>query len=177
MRNTRCWCYKCNRNVICTNELRCPFCNDDYLEIQNEQNENNNENGNRFTRLFNSILGWVGNIINRNANDSPHISVNDFFVGSEDQLQELIERLTRMDEGSTGSRPTNDGFIKGLKLVKFSESDCIEDSCTICLDQFEPDTEIVLLPCKHGYHKNCIEPWLRMHSECPSCRYKFPEVN
>ena len=29
---------------------------------------------------------------------------------------------------------------------------------------------IMMTPCHHIFHSNCLEEWLRMKKECPSCR-------
>jgi len=43
--------------------------------------------------------------------------------------------------------------------------------CPICLENFENQTKIKLLPCDHGYHPECIGPWIADHSDsCPVCR-------
>jgi E3 ubiquitin-protein ligase RNF13 len=44
-------------------------------------------------------------------------------------------------------------------------------SCPICLENFEERTKIKLLPCDHGFHKDCIEPWIAANNDsCPICR-------
>eukprot|EP00730_Choanoeca_flexa_P008785 TRINITY_DN12535_c1_g2_i11.p3 TRINITY_DN12535_c1_g2~~TRINITY_DN12535_c1_g2_i11.p3 ORF type:complete len:104 (+),score=24.95 TRINITY_DN12535_c1_g2_i11:963-1274(+) len=42
--------------------------------------------------------------------------------------------------------------------------------CIICLGQFEVDEEIRTLPCKHEYHKDCIDPWIHTNGTCPLCK-------
>jgi len=45
------------------------------------------------------------------------------------------------------------------------------DSCAICLDDFQMNEQLRLLPCKHGFHIHCIDPWLSKSSElCPMCK-------
>lgn len=160
--------------------------NNEYQSRNNEDQRRNNESqrrrneergGDFYQELFGRMFDWVGNIVQRNSSEPRRrtIDINDFFTGSEDQLQELIERLMGMNEGSSGSRPAQQRFINRLRTEKFRDSRCSDDSCPICLDQFQPSTDIVVLPCNHGFHKNCIEPWLKMHSECPLCRHKLPE--
>eukprot|EP00924_Labyrinthula_sp_SR-Ha-C_P004625 maker-scaffold_1-snap-gene-6.4-mRNA-1 protein AED:0.00 eAED:0.00 QI:140/1/1/1/1/1/2/159/576 len=47
--------------------------------------------------------------------------------------------------------------------------DC--DNCVICLSEFNLDDYATVLPCKHIYHKECIEPWLTNKSSlCPICK-------
>lgn len=43
-------------------------------------------------------------------------------------------------------------------------------SCLICLMDFASGDELMVLPCFHRYHVDCIDEWLRNHSACPSCR-------
>lgn len=48
---------------------------------------------------------------------------------------------------------------------------CTNDSCAICLDDFQDQQEIKLLPCQHGFHINCIDPWINDRSDlCPICK-------
>lgn len=45
------------------------------------------------------------------------------------------------------------------------------NTCFICLDNFQEKDEIIILSCKHNFHYICIENWLKNHSnKCPTCR-------
>jgi hypothetical protein len=42
--------------------------------------------------------------------------------------------------------------------------------CSICLSPVETGSEsIVLVPCEHEYHPDCIKSWLQEHKTCPLC--------
>jgi len=44
-------------------------------------------------------------------------------------------------------------------------------SCPICLEDFDEETKVKLLPCAHGFHSGCIEPWFAGQKDsCPICR-------
>lgn len=45
-------------------------------------------------------------------------------------------------------------------------------TCSICIDEFEEGEQIRLLPrCGHGYHTDCILPWLTERQGCcPFCK-------
>lgn len=34
---------------------------------------------------------------------------------------------------------------------------------------------VVLLPCEHIFHENCVKEWARLHSNCPLCRFEPTE--
>lgn len=44
------------------------------------------------------------------------------------------------------------------------------EKCTICLVNFEGNIEIRTLGCKHLFHTNCVDRWLRSNKQCPMCR-------
>jgi len=58
------------------------------------------------------------------------------------------------------------------QLYKKKKARLTNSSCPICLDNFEKQTKIKILPCEHGFHSNCIEPWIADHhnDSCPICR-------
>ena len=45
------------------------------------------------------------------------------------------------------------------------------DVCAICLEEFSYGDVVKILPCKHVFHVNCIDPWcLAQTPSCPTCR-------
>jgi Ring finger domain len=70
-------------------------------------------------------------------------------------------------------------FVYGLccsqqvahELIANSEDD-EPPSCPICLDQFQFDSKVTILPCGHPYHQDCVLPWLtQRQSVCPLCKF------
>ncbi|EOA22940.1 hypothetical protein CARUB_v10003676mg [Capsella rubella] len=48
--------------------------------------------------------------------------------------------------------------------------------CAICLNEFEDDETLRLLPkCDHVFHPQCIGAWLQGHVTCPVCRTNLAE--
>ncbi|KAK1432366.1 hypothetical protein QVD17_09262 [Tagetes erecta] len=55
--------------------------------------------------------------------------------------------------------------VKGLKIGKGSLE------CAVCLNEFEDEETIRLIPkCDHVFHAECIDAWLEHHVTCPVCR-------
>jgi len=55
--------------------------------------------------------------------------------------------------------------------VSRNKTSIINDSCAICLEDFQERTKLKLLACGHGYHSKCIAPWIAERSDtCPVCR-------
>ncbi len=46
--------------------------------------------------------------------------------------------------------------------------------CTICQENMKAGDTVRWLPCQetlnHAFHKDCIDPWIKDHSSCPTCR-------
>ncbi|KAK7141693.1 hypothetical protein R3I93_015742 [Phoxinus phoxinus] len=53
------------------------------------------------------------------------------------------------------------------------EVDSEDTSCVVCTDSFTRNEQVTVLPCRHLYHKKCIEPWLLEHATCPMCKYNI----
>jgi hypothetical protein len=45
-----------------------------------------------------------------------------------------------------------------------------EESCGICMEKYITGKVITYLPCKHFFHKDCIDEWFKIKSSCPLCR-------
>jgi hypothetical protein len=46
----------------------------------------------------------------------------------------------------------------------------LQDTCAICLAEFELNDPACLLPCAHLFHTPCLESWIGSHSTCPFCK-------
>ena len=44
------------------------------------------------------------------------------------------------------------------------------ERCAICLEDFEIE-EVLVTPCNHIFHEECIIPWVKSHDQCPVCRF------
>lgn len=45
-----------------------------------------------------------------------------------------------------------------------------QDDCVICLSCIDKHHQISITPCKHVFHKKCIDKWKKKANTCPLCR-------
>mmetsp|Transcript_15624 Transcript_15624/g.31975 ORF Transcript_15624/g.31975 Transcript_15624/m.31975 type:complete len:1001 (+) Transcript_15624:190-3192(+) len=81
-------------------------------------------------------------------------------VGSKEELP--------LDEEQPADAPLS--FRTQRRLRAFTTTTCT--TCSICIDEFEEGEKIRLLPlCGHGFHTECILPWLKDRQGCcPLCK-------
>jgi len=49
--------------------------------------------------------------------------------------------------------------------------------CAVCTEPFKIGSEALKLPCKHYFHHDCINEWLRRNNRCPLCRHELPTLD
>ncbi|XP_057533486.1 RING-H2 finger protein ATL54-like [Amaranthus tricolor] len=63
--------------------------------------------------------------------------------------------------------------INSITVFRYKKEDGLIDGsdCSVCLSEFQEGESLRLLPkCKHAFHIDCIDTWLRSHTNCPLCR-------
>lgn len=64
-----------------------------------------------------------------------------------------------------------------LKPIKYSEGiNHYHTNCTVCLEDFTSDCQVIFLFCKHIFHFNCLKDWLDKNillPKCPNCNYNI----
>jgi hypothetical protein len=93
---------------------------------------------------------FKGVCFNNNSNNSNNRIYNS------DIESRLIPNLSQIDK----------------KTISYEEllNDNNDDDCTICLEEFNNDDEIVKLKCNHLFHSKCIDDWIEKNQSCPLCR-------
>uniref|UniRef100_A0A3Q4MZ25 RING finger protein 215-like n=1 Tax=Neolamprologus brichardi TaxID=32507 RepID=A0A3Q4MZ25_NEOBR len=43
------------------------------------------------------------------------------------------------------------------------------ETCAVCLEPFNNNQCLRVLPCLHEYHRDCVDPWLLLQHTCPLC--------
>lgn len=81
-------------------------------------------------------------------------------------------------------KPGYDIFIKSAEPaeVESEVAQCsdawsgltIEPTCCICLGELSCGDTCCTTPCKHVFHKDCMDTWVRQRNRCPLCVQKIP---
>lgn len=84
------------------------------------------------------------------------------FMGESQDEEIYVLRETELNN-------LNQGRYEDLRNNNYILNDCTQ--CSITLEEFQPDTEVISLPCRHAFKKMAIRHWL-LHSsnKCPVCR-------
>ena len=106
-------------------------------------------------------------------------------------LRQLIDRVIALCRGSqipiTRKRLRlwkKKRDIRRIKCKKFEEYDSKLSGdadfitggsahCVICLEEYQAESMVIFLKCKHSFHRDCGLPWLKEHETCPICRQYF----
>ena len=102
-----------------------------------------------------------------------------------EQLLALQQRVGNVNQGASEQRidqlPTskyNSGKPTSSSTSSSSSTESSsndpdpnqDNTCSICMSEFEDGETIRRLPCFHAYHSSCIDQWLKQKAQCPVCR-------
>ncbi|XP_042507067.1 E3 ubiquitin-protein ligase CIP8-like [Macadamia integrifolia] len=86
----------------------------------------------------------------------------------------LLQNLAESDGGARrGAPPAARSAVAALETVEIT----LEEGglvCAICKESVPVGATARKLPCGHGYHGDCIVPWLDSRNSCPVCRFELP---
>lgn len=75
---------------------------------------------------------------------------------------------------NAASSSSNGGSFQTIRVsvgTNFTSTECKEETCSVCLSEFNEGDEVRVLPgCAHVFHLLCIDKWLLSHTNCPLCR-------
>ena len=140
--------------------------------------------GNSGSRFYESIMNNFTDIINRNNNTDRPISgfSLQYQTVPLNSYSNMLNSFMGMNATSLNTQPLNEDVkmvlteseISNLKKMKLKDVSGInhesEHKCTVCLENMSEEDEVILLDCKHFFHKKCIETWFKECSnKCPIC--------
>ena len=121
---------------------------DSLITNENEKSKNNINNNN---------IDNNNNIINNQIQNNNNIISNEEYNLNQDKIIDLMK--------------------KNFNFIDFSSiKEKLDNKCSICIEEFVASDKVVITPCNHIFHKNCINNWLIKNNneiKCPNCNHIF----
>jgi len=113
---------------------------------------------------------------------------------SDEQINRLpvytyCEKKTKGSDTSTETKDKNENEIEFTQLDTSGDSNShkieisvvpekkkiepTKDICSVCLETLATGDKMRTLNCLHGFHKDCIDRWLKTKASCPICNFKI----
>jgi hypothetical protein len=89
------------------------------------------------------------------------------------QSEEATLRFFAQYKCSTNSSNHSSTDIRSNDVIDpaNSDEDHHQPTCAVCLEVLTMHSKVAVLPCDHGFHFECIAPWLtRRQASCPLCK-------
>lgn len=88
----------------------------------------------------------------------------------------LIRVLARL-QNQNAPKGATDAIINLMPITIITEELVRDDkTCPVCLNDMVVGEEARLLTCRHLFHKQCVDEWLRVNASCPTCRMSIINV-
>ncbi|XP_035491883.1 RING finger protein 150a isoform X2 [Scophthalmus maximus] len=88
-----------------------------------------------------------------------------------------IQRFRYANARDRNQRRLGDAAKKAISKLQVrtirkgdKETDSDFDNCAVCIEGYRPNDVVRILPCRHVFHKHCVDPWLQDHRTCPMCK-------
>ena len=124
-----------------------------------EQRQRQLLNLRRREMMMNYLMSMLLGLRQRSELDYPNVDNMSY-----EELLALEERMGNVNKGLSQDK------IDKIPTDKFSRYKFTDDKCIICQYEFQSSEKIKVLPCKHCFHPDCIDEWLKNQKACPYCK-------
>ena len=130
--------------------------------FNNSDNENNNNSH------------FVNNILDISSNNNHHAHNH---LSGGNRINNIRERpgSTRKDKVGPIKRKILN-LLPENKIKDITKLDEENKRCTICLEDFRNNDNVIFLPCFHIFHKKCIFKWIEKDATCPLCKININKI-
>jgi hypothetical protein len=118
-----------------------------------------------FTNLINVLLGRQLTINNVHFEQilAPPLNINQ-------TINHMINPMTDV------LVTTDENTLNTLNILKITKD--MNEKCTICIFEMNEDEEYLDIECKHIFHKDCLDTYLKNYNHiCPVCRKEIGQSN
>ncbi len=85
-------------------------------------------------------------------------------------IQAMLEHFM---QGMQPTNPVPEDLLRELPQFTLDDTNKLPNEkkdCVICLTAFEKGNQVLILPCTHLFHPNCIKDWFSSNNTCPICK-------
>ncbi|KAL9166115.1 hypothetical protein ABFS82_05G008400 [Erythranthe guttata] len=76
--------------------------------------------------------------------------------------------------GKNRRKSASKASIDALPVTEIVGGVNCSEKCSVCLGEWVAGDSCKEMPCKHRFHVDCIDKWLKIDGSCPVCRYEIP---
>eukprot|EP00931_Biecheleriopsis_adriatica_P004588 TRINITY_DN106231_c0_g1_i1.p1 TRINITY_DN106231_c0_g1~~TRINITY_DN106231_c0_g1_i1.p1 ORF type:complete len:323 (-),score=55.84 TRINITY_DN106231_c0_g1_i1:125-1093(-) len=99
---------------------------------------------------------------------SEHQAANFIMLQYRELQPEDFELLCNLDEAVPRRGTAPRSLLQSFRRVPSQE--CGSDECRVCLRSLAGETQVLMLPCGHAFHEQCITKWAcEYRGDCPLC--------
>uniref|UniRef100_A0A8C7DDG0 Ring finger protein 130 n=1 Tax=Oncorhynchus kisutch TaxID=8019 RepID=A0A8C7DDG0_ONCKI len=132
------------------------------------------------TVLVSVVVGQRGQAKNINRGSLVFVSISFIvlmIISSAWLIFYFIQKIRFTNARDRSQRRLGDAAKKAIgklttRTVKKGDKETDPDfnHCAVCIEGYQLNDVVRILPCKHVFHKLCVDPWLNEHCTCPMCK-------
>ncbi|XP_037531591.1 E3 ubiquitin-protein ligase RNF130 [Nematolebias whitei] len=132
------------------------------------------------TVLVSVLVGQRGSTKNMNRGSLVFVSISFIvlmIISSAWLIFYFIQKIRYSSSRDRSQRRLSDAAKKAIgklttRTVKKGDKETDSDFnyCAVCIEAYQLNDVVRILPCKHVFHKVCVDPWLNEHCTCPMCK-------
>ncbi|XP_008325026.1 E3 ubiquitin-protein ligase RNF130 isoform X2 [Cynoglossus semilaevis] len=132
------------------------------------------------TVLVSVVVGQRGPTKNINRGSLVFVSISFIvlmIISSAWLIFYFIQKIRYTSARDRSQRRLDDAAKKAIgklttRTVKKGDKETDPDfnHCAVCIEAYQLNDVVRILPCKHVFHKVCVDPWLHEHCTCPMCK-------
>uniref|UniRef100_A0A8C7ZVM5 E3 ubiquitin-protein ligase RNF130 n=1 Tax=Oryzias sinensis TaxID=183150 RepID=A0A8C7ZVM5_9TELE len=133
-----------------------------------------------FTVLVSVVVGQRSSTKNINRGSLVFVSISFIvlmIISSAWLIFYFIQKIRFSSARDRSQRRLGDAAKKAIgklttRTVKKGDKETDPDfnHCAVCIEAYQLNDVVRILPCKHVFHKVCVDPWLNEHCTCPMCK-------
>lgn len=91
--------------------------------------------------------------------------------GRRELIESILRHLAELEHSVGLQVPLGKNQATELPTRLFKKGQERDETCSVCVDDFEDGMQVKVLPCHHIFHPVCIDRWLSDYSSiCPMCK-------